>query len=195
MSSQPKITSKNLSYSSDLPPFLAKLRGQQQQDRNSDSPDPILAARRRAARPRSASEEAEDAPLIVDEAGNTIAFPSATDADAPTETNNVDVDRKIDGLVGKEKDKEREVEKMAGIGAAKKRKVGRVVGGHEEDGDGEENSTRTVTARTEKESSSTKKKEKKHAPDTKNPNSTKSGSKQGKKKTKKIKLSFGDDGD
>ncbi|KAI2470498.1 hypothetical protein F4781DRAFT_390377 [Annulohypoxylon bovei var. microspora] len=192
---QPKITSKNLAYSNDLPPFLAKLHGQQQHQRNSDSPDPILAARRRAARPRSASEEAEDAPLVVDEAGNTIAFPSAADADAPGDGDVDDKDGKDSGVAGNrnEKEKEREKEKIAGIGAGKKRKVGRVVGGGEEEDDGAEKPTRP-TARTEKESPSKNKKETKHVAD---PNSkdVKSGSKQGKKKAKKIKLSFGDDGD
>ncbi|KAI0892804.1 hypothetical protein F4806DRAFT_499629 [Annulohypoxylon nitens] len=193
MSSQPKITSKNLSYSNDLPPFLARLRGQQDQQRNSDSPDPILAARRRAARPRSASEEAEDAPLVVDEAGNTIAFPGA-DGDVSVETGDGDKEgkegRNADDEGGKEREKERE--KVAGIGASKKRKVGRVVGGDED----EESATTASRARIEKESltKSGDKKETKHSTDH-NSKETKSSSKQGKKKAKKIKLSFGDDGD
>ncbi|KAI1444969.1 hypothetical protein F5Y02DRAFT_388211 [Annulohypoxylon stygium] len=189
MSSQPKITSKNLSYSNDLPPFLAKLRGQQDQQRNSDSPDPILAARRRAARPRSASEEAEDAPLVVDEAGNTIAFPGA-DGDAPAETGDGDKEGKDSGNADDEGGKERE--KVAGIGASKKRKVGRVVGGDED----EELANTTPRTQSKKESStkSGDKKETKHSTDHKSKDA-KSGSKQGKKKAKKIKLSFGDDGD
>ncbi|KAI1456684.1 hypothetical protein F4805DRAFT_216630 [Annulohypoxylon moriforme] len=197
MSSQPKITSKNLSYSNDLPPFLAKLRGQQEHHRNSDSPDPILAARRRAARPRSASEEAEDAPLVVDEAGNTIAFPSAADAQKT-------IDGVIDGKDGggadngdkDENGKEREREKVAGIGASKKRKVGRVVGGDEEEEPTDTNANAPPKTRTEKENSS-KSKDKKDTKNTSDANSkdAKSSSKQGKKKAKKIKLSFGDDGD
>ncbi|KAI0880765.1 uncharacterized protein GGS22DRAFT_79851 [Annulohypoxylon maeteangense] len=194
MSSQPKITSKNLSYSTDLPPFLAKLRGQQERDRNSDSPDPILAARRRAARPRSASEEAEDAPLVVDEAGNTITFPSAADAD-----DHKTIDGVIDGGDAentKENRKEKEREKVAAIGASKKRKVGRVVGGDEEEEPNGTTTTTTTRSRIEKESSS-KSKDKKESKNTADSNSkdAKSGSKQGKKKAKKIKLSFGDDGD
>ncbi|OTA94688.1 hypothetical protein M434DRAFT_253139 [Hypoxylon sp. CO27-5] len=176
--SQPKITPKNLSYSSDLPPFLARLRGQHQQQQDSDSPDPILAARRRTARPRSASEEAEDAPLVVDENGNTVTFPSGADEDAPSETKGEDIGGKDD------EKRDNSKEKIAGIGAGKKRKMGRVVGGGGEEEDGEENTTK-ATGRP---------KENKHTAD---PNSkdTKSTTKQGKKKAKKIKLSFGDDGD
>ncbi|KAI1465110.1 uncharacterized protein F4812DRAFT_132427 [Daldinia caldariorum] len=176
--SQPKITSKNLAYSSDLPPFLAKLRGQQQQQqRDPDSPDPILAARRRAARPRSASEEAEDAPLVVDEAGNTVAFPSGADVDAPAERGDDNVDGKNDAGAGadtgaKNGKEEREKEKVAGIGAGRKRKVGRVVGGD-----------------TEGDSPSVKSGGDKSATD------SKWGTRQTKKKAKKIKLSFNDDGD
>ncbi|KAI1093255.1 hypothetical protein F5B19DRAFT_156951 [Rostrohypoxylon terebratum] len=195
-SSQPKITSKNLSYSNDLPPFLAKLRGQQDRQQNSDSPDPILAARRRAARPRSASEEAEDAPLVVDEAGNTIAFPGA-DGDASVEAGVGDGDLndkegKGSGNGDDEDRKEREREKVAGIGASKKRKVGRVVGGDED----EELANTAPRARAGKESSakSGDKKETKQTTDH-NSKDAKSGAKQGKKKAKKIKLSFGDNGD
>ncbi|KAI0834506.1 hypothetical protein F5Y06DRAFT_156098 [Hypoxylon sp. FL0890] len=173
---QPKITPKNLSYSSDLPPFLARLRGQHQQQRDSDSPDPILAARRRAARPRSASEEAEDAPLVVDENGNTVTFLSGADEDVPVETKHGDVDSKDDSQ------KDREKEKIAGIGASKKRKVGRVVGGGEDEE--EENATKATS----------RPKENKHGAKS-NPKDTNSTTKQGKKKAKKIKLSFGDDGD
>lgn len=176
--SQPKINSKNLSYSSDLPPFLARLRGQHQQQRDSDSPDPILAARRRAARPRSASEEAEDAPLVVDENGNTVTFPSGADEEISNET-------KGEGIDGKDDQKrDNTKEKIAGIGASKKRKVGRVVGGDDEKEEEEENTTKSIS----------RSKENKQAAD---PNSkdTKTTTKQGKKKAKKIKLSFGDDGD
>ncbi|KAF3063549.1 hypothetical protein GL218_01804 [Daldinia childiae] len=192
MSSQqhePKITSKNLAYSSDLPPFLAKLRGQHQQQRDSDTPDPILAARRRAARPRSASEEAEDAPLIVDEAGNTVALPSGADADVSADD---DVDADSRNGAGVDSRKEREKEKIASIGAGKKRKVGRVVGGTDEDGAEVEVEKRKLLSNTkgrEKEDSSSAKNSNKPAAD------AKSGAKQTKKKAKKIKLSFNDDGD
>ncbi|KAI6087229.1 hypothetical protein F4821DRAFT_259187 [Hypoxylon rubiginosum] len=180
---EPKITSKNLAYASDLPPFLARLRGQQQQHRDSDSPDPILAARRRAAKPRSASEEAEDVPLVVDEEGNTIAFPGA-DADVATETEEGDG---VEGRKGVELDKrkEKEREKVAGIGAGKKRKVGRIVGGDEDEGQ------TAATDRAKGEHLSTTKKSVADS----GSKDAKPSTKQGKKKAKKIKLSFGDDGD
>ncbi|XXH04357.1 hypothetical protein Hte_010771 [Hypoxylon texense] len=181
---EPKITSKNLAYASDLPPFLARLRGQQQQQRDSDSPDPILAARRRAARPRSASEEAEDAPLVVDEEGNTVAFPGA-DADSPTEAEEGD---NVEGRKGEQvnKQNEKEKEKIAGIGAGKKRKVGRIVGGDEDEG---------KTAATNRANSDDLSKTTKKSAIDSGSKDAKSSSKQGKKKAKKIKLSFGDDGD
>ncbi|KAI2636250.1 hypothetical protein GGS26DRAFT_588853 [Hypomontagnella submonticulosa] len=189
--SQPKITSKNLSYSSDLPPFLARLRGHQEQQRDSDSPDPILAARRRAVRPRSKSEEAEDAPLVVDETGNTVAFPSGADADTDGDTPDAghgDFDGKNASEIDTGKEKGKEKEKVAGIGAGKKRKVGRVVGGDEEEV--EEKNVAKATDRARDNNSKTKKeKEGKSSTD------AKSGMKQGRKKAKKIKLSFGDDAD
>lgn len=64
-----KITAKNLTYDNALPPFLARLRGEQSARRG---PDPILAAQRRPGQKRSASEEAEDAPVVVDEDGNVV---------------------------------------------------------------------------------------------------------------------------
>ncbi|KPM36402.1 hypothetical protein AK830_g10177 [Neonectria ditissima] len=65
----PKITSKNLHYDDSAPPFLAALRAQASGARG---PDPLLAAQRRSAKKRSSSEEAEDAPLVVDEDGNVV---------------------------------------------------------------------------------------------------------------------------
>ncbi|KAI1373034.1 hypothetical protein F4677DRAFT_235518 [Hypoxylon crocopeplum] len=188
--SQSKITSKNLSYSSDLPPFLARLRGQQQQQRDSDAPDPILAARRRAARPRSASEEAEDAPLVVDEAGNAVAFPN-TDDHVPIEvkgddTNGAKANNEKEGA--KDKDKE----KVAGIGAGKKRKVGRIVGGDEEGDEIGMNLNASGPLAKVVRSMTTKDKDATNA----NSKDSKPNTKEGKKKkAKKIKLSFGDDGD
>ncbi|KAG6006727.1 hypothetical protein E4U21_006712 [Claviceps maximensis] len=64
-----KITSKNLSYNSSLPPFLQRLHAQAG---GATGPNPILAAQKRSAKKRSSSEEAEDAPLVVDEHGNRV---------------------------------------------------------------------------------------------------------------------------
>ncbi|KAH6670323.1 hypothetical protein F5X68DRAFT_265064 [Plectosphaerella plurivora] len=119
----PKISAKQLSYSSDLPPFLRALHAQAGGG-SSAGPDPILAGRRRAAKKRSDSEEAEDQPLVVDEDGNVVQLnpdgsaPDAADA-ADTETS------KTTNL---EEGETRTKEKLAGIGAGRKRKVGKVVG-------------------------------------------------------------------
>lgn len=69
----PKITPKNLSYDTTLPPFLQKLqnnydRGVEGRDGRHES----QLLRARAKRPRDADEEAEDEPLYVDEEGNVI---------------------------------------------------------------------------------------------------------------------------
>ncbi len=123
-----KVTSKNLTYDNSLPPFLARLRGQQTAH---GGPDPILAAHRRPNQKRSASEEAEDAPVVVDEDGNVISLEDGflageakrgtggendEQGDAPRDAE----DRRL--AQGKEK------EKVAGIGGSRKRKVGRVIG-------------------------------------------------------------------
>ncbi|CAJ0540239.1 Ff.00g074510.m01.CDS01 [Fusarium sp. VM40] len=112
-----KINSKNLSYDNSAPPFLAALRAQAAGARG---PDPILAAQRRSAKKRSSSEEAEDAPLVVDEDGNVVSL---------------EVDK--DGVVKDKGDQDpepaevkeatKESENKAAIGG-RKRKVGKVVG-------------------------------------------------------------------
>ncbi|RDA88189.1 hypothetical protein CP532_6808 [Ophiocordyceps camponoti-leonardi (nom. inval.)] len=63
--------SSKLRYDAALPPFLAALRAQAATDAES-GPDPQASARRRVGQKRSASEEAEDGPLVVDERGHAI---------------------------------------------------------------------------------------------------------------------------
>ncbi|POR38570.1 Uncharacterized protein TPAR_01229 [Tolypocladium paradoxum] len=119
-----KVTSKNLSYSSSLPPFLAALRAQAT---GASGPDPLAAAQRRSAKKRSRSEEAEDAPLVVDEHGNTVSL-------------EVDKNGAVKETAAKEKDEsgpqdansedkpeKKEAEAKSAIGG-RKRKVGRVIG-------------------------------------------------------------------
>jgi hypothetical protein len=191
-----KITSKNLHYEDRLPPFLARLRGQQP-DSSSQSPDPILAARRRPARIRSASEEAEDAPVVVDEEGNVVHVdPKSLDEGEAGDENKegrAEEDAKSSGA----KRKEPESEKVASIGASKKRKTGRVVGG--EDGEDEDaRIARAVKAVREAAAEDGATAERRGVG---NPIKTgykkKTGKdgdiKGGKKKAKWIKLSFGDD--
>lgn len=186
-----KITSKNLSYDTTLPPFLARLHGQHQQHLSSDSPDPILAARRRpGARVRSASEEAEDAPLVVDERGNVVQLDVDEESgDVVKGEEGSNTKEEAGGGDAGEKGKESTARaagskdaavKVAGIGAGKKRKVGRVIGVGE-DGDDESreaDSKRVATKTTES--------------DAKPTTSAKQPPKK-KAKKKKIQLSFGDD--
>ncbi|KAJ4413465.1 hypothetical protein N0V82_008539 [Gnomoniopsis sp. IMI 355080] len=175
-----KITSKNLSYDDSLPPFLARLRNQHAA--SSVEPDPILASRRRAAKPRSASEEAEDGPLVVDEEGVTVSGVTVgKDGEVVT------AEKEEGGSEGGEREMEVEVEKrkeekVAAIGGGRKRKVGKVVGANEEEEEEEEGSAKAASKKVE--ANKAKK-------DYKNKELPK-----GKKKAKKIKLSFGDeDGD
>jgi hypothetical protein len=163
-----KITGKNLHYDQSLPPFLARLKGQHAAD--SDSPDPILASRRRQAKPRSASQDAEDAPLIVDDDGNVLAgvevaadgTVTANQEDGPGAGGNEDSTEtggSKDGVADRPEDK------VAMIGGSKKRKLGKVVGADAEGGKQDRAATEDKTK----------------------------GPAKAKKKAKKIKLSFGDD--
>lgn len=193
-----KITGKNLHYDQSLPPFLARLKGQHAAD--ADSPDPILASRRRQAKPRSASQDAEDAPLIVDDDGNVLAGVEVA-ADGTVTSNQEaglgtgedgDVDSKEaggskdGGLEGKGAGARRE-DKVATIGGSKKRKLGKVVGADAEDDKQEDHGL------VDKEKAS----QGEHPrPATNNKAATEDkikGPVKTKKKAKKIKLSFGDD--
>lgn len=193
-----KITGKNLHYDQSLPPFLARLKGQHAADAN--SPDPILASRRRQAKPRSASQDAEDAPLIVDDDGNVLAgvevaadgTVTANQEAGPGAGGDGDGDSggtdggKGGGLEGTGAGARRE-DKAATIGGSKKRKLGKVVGADAED-DKQENHD---LSKREKGSPAEHPR-----PTTNNKVATEDkvkGPVKAKKKAKKIKLSFGDD--
>lgn len=178
-----KITGKNLHYDQSLPPFLARLKGQHAVD--TDTPDPILASRRRQAKPRSASQDAEDVPLIVDDDGNVLAHVEVA-ADG-TVTTNQEADAADGGdegstETGGDKDGGKDGkgvaagDKLATIGASKKRKLGKVVGAAVEDDKQDKDSTGLQ----------------RQDGDAKGDDKTKAPVK-AKKKAKKIKLSFGDD--
>jgi hypothetical protein len=188
-----KITGKNLHYDQSLPPFLARLKGQHIAD--SDSPDPILASRRRQGKPRSSSQEAEDAPLIVDDDGNVLAGLEVA-ADGTVTSNREsglraggtegsgDTDGSKDGGSNATGVATAPEDKAATIGGSKKkRKLGKVVGADAEDGDGDKDEKR------DEESLGPKKQ------DRAAPQDNCKGPVKGKKKAKKIKLSFGDDDD
>lgn len=115
-----KISSKNLSYSSSLPPFLAALHAQAAGA--SSGSDPLAAGQRRSAKKRSSSQEAEDAPLVVDEHGNAVSVHFDRDGAVVGDPDAEGEDSKPEGPA---------VEPNAAFGG-RKRKVGRVVGG---DGD------------------------------------------------------------
>ncbi|KAJ4414658.1 hypothetical protein N0V85_003052 [Neurospora sp. IMI 360204] len=206
-----KINPKNLHYdrSATLPPFLARLHAQHAPG-NFDGPDPILAARRRPTKKRSGSEEAEDAPLILDEEGNVVdgvmVGKDGTVKEKEREVEGIS-DRKEGGEEGNEADKkveggggggggggdakeeEKEQDKNVGIGASKKRKkVGKVIGGGGSDADSDQEQGedgKALKGKTEassaKDSGKTEEAEEKPKP------------KATKKKAKKIKLSFGDE--
>ncbi|KAJ9144734.1 hypothetical protein NKR19_g6368 [Coniochaeta hoffmannii] len=175
-----KISAKNLQYDTTLPPFLARLRGQAQ-EASGDGPDPLLVRNRRHAKPRSGSAEAEDAPLVVDEGGNVVAgMRVGADGTVVAETKGgekageegeeEDGDKGDGGNKGGVRENDKAV---AGIGAGKKRKVGKVVGGGDEEEEGAEGrEDAKKDGDKEAKSAATKKK---------------------KKVVKKIKLSFRDD--
>lgn len=157
-----KITSKNLSYNSSLPPFLQALHAQ------AGGSEPATTGQRRAGKKRSGSEEAEDAPLVVDDEGNVV---------------NVEVDKEgvIKSGEAPEDDAESKPAKndaessKAAIGE-RKRKVGRVVGEAAEEVEdvGKSEDRKEKDGKCGKDKDETKEKKP-------------------KKKTKKIKLSFDDE--
>ncbi|KAL2123675.1 hypothetical protein VTJ04DRAFT_40 [Mycothermus thermophilus] len=196
-----KITAKNLQFNRTLPPFLARLRGEADADRG-DGPDPILAARRRPTKPRSASEEAEDAPVVVDEQGNVV------EGDAVEVHKDGSVTVKPEECTKTEEGKEEEgkdadgkatastapAENLASVGGLrKKRKIARVVGAAEEndggdggdkDADGDRKASgKSASAGSETASSGI----------TNGTGSSATAKDKPKKKAKKIKLSFDDD--
>ncbi|KAM0430957.1 hypothetical protein ACHAPT_005591 [Fusarium lateritium] len=158
----PKITSKNLSYDNSAPPFLAALRAQAA---GATGPDPLLAAQRRSAKKRSNSEEAEDAPLVVDEDGNVVDLEVDKDGTVKESANH--------GLDSStEKEPVKEPESKAAIGG-RKRKVGKVIGEA-----ADEPADKETDGKKDREGDADKEAVKNRKP---------------KKKAKKIKLSFDED--
>ncbi|KAK0385949.1 hypothetical protein NLU13_7124 [Sarocladium strictum] len=166
-----KITSKNLSYSSSLPPFLAALHAQAG---NSTGPDPLLARQRRAVKKRSASEEAEDVPLVLDEDGNAVDVEVGKDGTVKEKEKESSVKRGEEGETETDIPNSKKEEAKLGFGA-RKRKTGKIVG----DDAGEDE----VKAESSKQGT-------RSAPSQSDQASTQSKEKRPKKKAKKIKLSF-----
>ncbi|KAM0477127.1 hypothetical protein ACHAPX_006090 [Trichoderma viride] len=172
-----KINSKNLSYNSSLPPFLAALHAQAS---GASGPDPILSAQRRGGKKRSKSEEAEDDPLIVDEEGNAVddlkVNKDGTVEELPNGSSN-DGTKDGDAEIAQSKTNKSEPETAKASIGGRKRKVGKVIGENAEN--------------SEPETSADKKSEpvKKDQKDAKQ----QAANRKPKKKAKKIKLSFDED--
>ncbi len=125
-----KFNANNLSYSKNLPPFLAALHGQYS-DQRGDGPDPILAAQRRAVKVRSASEEVEDAPLVLDDHGDVVAGVAISkDGSATLTALETGAEVLEDAAPQQEERRNEPVDGVADIGLGKKKKrAGKVVGG------------------------------------------------------------------
>ncbi|KAL2752371.1 hypothetical protein ACRALDRAFT_1072332 [Sodiomyces alcalophilus JCM 7366] len=194
---EPKINSKNLSYTSTLPPFLRALHAQASGDAAS-GPDPILAARRRAAKKRSDSEEAEDQPLVVDKSGNVVRV--GVDAEGrlqeePAHRGEDPADKNIEAdEARREREREKEREKIANIGPGRKRKVGRVIGGGDDDDGEQAEGVRSGKRTTEEEAEGSSRSKKGEVggeqKDAKHAKNGQGNPPKAKKKAKKIKLSF-----
>jgi hypothetical protein len=164
-----KINPKNLHYDTSLPPFLARL---QANNASNDGRHEYHVARPKKA--RNAEEEAEDEPVYFDEGtGETL-----TKTEWEAKEAGRDEEEKVEDSAVKDgvelqaaKDLKESKEKLAGIGAGKKRKAGKVVGGEDDE---------EVTVEPQK------------SPVPK-PEGKKAEKGKPAKKGKKIKLSFGDD--
>jgi hypothetical protein len=171
-----KITPKNLSYDTTLPPFLARLQSQNQ---HNDRHEYTIA---RPKKTRTAEDIADDEPVYFDEStGETL-----TKGEWEERENDQDAALEQSDDIGKEDVEENGVkakeEKTATIGISKKRKVGKVIGGSEDEGEAYEKARKHIVQTSEKTAKSEQAK-------------TEVGLKKpaAKKKGKKIKLSFGDD--
>jgi hypothetical protein len=188
-----KINAKNLQYNLNLPPFLARLRGQGASGADHDGPDPILAARRRPVKPRSASADAEDAPLVVDEHGNSLevtveADGTVTEKEEPTPAGSEDKAQQ-EGAPADTDAAAASGEKVAGIGGQRKRKIGKVVGVGADEEDAEDKSNHDRASRGKAKTGNTT-----SVQGTKDKDDSAAAAKsKTRKKAKKIKLSFGDD--
>lgn len=183
--SNPKITPKNLSYDASLPPFLQRLHN------SSSSNSASLDGRyeRAIARPkraRDADADAEDEPVFVDEeTGEVVSAEEFKALGAGEEGGQVEalgMEKEVTKQDGKEEPTKGKDKQTAMIGASRKRKAAKVVGG---DGSEEDPKAALSAGKEErkglaKDGGSTDRKSR--VTDVK-----------AKAKGKKVKLSFGDD--
>lgn len=165
-----KITPKNLSYDSTLPPFLQRL---QANNASLDGRNEFQASRPKKL--RNPEDDAEDEPVYFDEeSGETLTKKEWEEKDKAKDKEEGKEDGgeagEGEGMVGEKKEAEKE--KIAEIGVSRKRKAGRIVGsgGDDEKGD--------VVGELKKAGK---------------PEGKKFEKGKSAKKEKKIKLSFGDD--
>jgi len=178
--SHSKITPKNLSYDTSLPPFLQRLRGEFTGPGDGRHERAIA----RPKRARDADADAEDEPIYVDEETNHTlskeeyaALVGNGDETAAEPPEQGDSDVKVgDGHVADgEVSKAVEKEKLAAIGGGRKRKVGKIVGGTSQEDKESENTAPTAKS------------------EPKDGDGKTIAAAKAKKKGKKIKLSFNDD--
>lgn len=131
----PKITPKNLSYDTTLPPFLQKL--QNNYDRGVEGRDgrhENALLRVRPKRARNAEEEEEDEPVYVDEEGNVVGKEGLVEEGVKVEGEDdgekgggekVEEEDEKDDTISNPKAKEN----LVSIGKnTKKRRIGKVIG-------------------------------------------------------------------
>lgn len=156
----PKITSKSLSYDASLPPFLQRLRA--------ENTGASTAAPRPKRAPNPDADE-EDEPVYVDEEGGGLDDAELRSLGVARTGAEKGEEAAEEAKPEAVREPERKDEKIAAIGAARKRKVGKVVGAPEEE-EGKGSDTAAAAPLKDKQAPSQK-----------------------KKKLKKVKLSFGDD--
>lgn len=123
-----KITPKNLSYDSTLPPFLARL-----QANSSSRDDRHEFAVARPKRLRTSADEAEDDPVYFnEESGETLTKSEWEAKEAGKDEDTADPKDVVNKAQGLMLSKGKQDEKIIGIGVGKKRKVGKIVGGEDE---------------------------------------------------------------
>ncbi|KAF7899960.1 hypothetical protein EAF00_004296 [Botryotinia globosa] len=184
-----KITSKNLSYDSTLPPFLQRL--QSNHASSSDGRHEFTISRPR--KPIDEDAERESEPVVFDEvSGETLSKEEWERREKEREEEGGGKESEEGEGEGEEggMDKKVSAKVAVGIGGSKKRKVGKVIGGLEDEeiGKGEEEDKSDAKPSSEKDTGNQKKSE-----SGKVGAASKTKPKAASKKGKKIKLSFGDD--
>ncbi|RDW88785.1 hypothetical protein BP6252_00817 [Coleophoma cylindrospora] len=182
-----KITPKNLSYDTSLPPFLQRMQAASSSSSRDGRHEFSVARPKRA---RNEDEEREDEPVYFDEESGETLTKGEWEAREEGKESKDGEGGEGGGEKGDEdadaeqvkNDAVKEKEKLAAIGSSKKRKVGKIVGAEEEAdaGAGFTAEQKKVIEKGQTEKGKGKKGDKEEQ-------------KSKGKKAKKIKLSFGDD--